>query len=111
MGNHKTRTRFTPEFKAEAVKLVLDTGRPIAQVAGGLGVNEQSLGRWVNLARRAVEVESPNDPAALADNAKLRAENKALRQQLAEVTMEREFLKKAAAFFASETQTQPKSSS
>lgn len=95
MGNHKTPRRFTPEFKAEAVKLVLDTGRPVAQVASGLGVSDQTLGRWVSKARSTAEVESPEDPAVLADNAKLRAENKALRQQLADVTMEREFLKKS----------------
>ena len=47
MGN--TRREFTPEFKDEAVKLVINTGRSVATVARELGVNEATLGRWVNL--------------------------------------------------------------
>ena len=45
------RREFTPEYKDEAVKLVINTGRPIARVARELGVTEQSLGRWVNAYR------------------------------------------------------------
>ena len=47
MGN--TRREFTPEFKDEAVKLVINTGRAVATVARELGVKEATLGRWVNL--------------------------------------------------------------
>ena len=47
MGN--TRREFTPEFKDEAVKLVVNTGRAVATVARELGVNEVTVGRWVNL--------------------------------------------------------------
>ena len=46
MGN--TRREFTPEYKDEAVKLVISTGRAIATVARELGINEASLGRWVS---------------------------------------------------------------
>ena len=42
------RRKFTPEFKDEAVKLVIDTSRPIAEVAREIGVNEGTLGNWVN---------------------------------------------------------------
>ena len=45
----RQRRGFTPEYKDEAVKLVINTGRPVAVVARELGVKEQTLGRWVNL--------------------------------------------------------------
>jgi transposase-like protein len=43
-----TRRGFTPEYKDEAVKLVINTGRAVATVARELGVKEQTLGRWVH---------------------------------------------------------------
>ena len=46
------RRRFSPQFKAEAVQMVLETGKPIAEVARDLGINEGTLGNWVNLWRR-----------------------------------------------------------
>ena len=45
------RRKFTPEFRAEAAKLVTETGRPVAQVAAEIGVGAQLLGRWVKLAQ------------------------------------------------------------
>lgn len=47
----RTRRRFTEEFKADAVALVLDGGRPVAHVADDLGIGESSLGYWVRQAR------------------------------------------------------------
>jgi len=44
----RPRREFAPEFKDEAVKLVVNTGRTVAQVARELGVLEATLGRWVN---------------------------------------------------------------
>jgi len=44
----RTRRGFTPEYKDEAVKLVINTGRPVATVARELGINEATLGRWVH---------------------------------------------------------------
>ena len=46
------RRKFSPQFKAEAVQMVLETGRPIAEVARDLGINEGTLGNWVNVWRR-----------------------------------------------------------
>src|SRR3954462_16029767 len=46
------RRRFSPQFKAEAVQMVLETGKPIAEVARDLGINEGTLGNWVNIWRR-----------------------------------------------------------
>ena len=45
----RQRREFTPEYKDEAVRLVINTGRPVAVVARERGVQESTLGRWVNL--------------------------------------------------------------
>ena len=92
----KKRKSYTPAYRREAARLVIDTGRPIAQVAREIGVGEQLLGRWV-----AVERAKMDDPPAALDVDE-RAELDRLRREVAELRMDREFLKKAAAFFATE---------
>lgn len=87
----RPRRTFSPEYKHEAARLVIDTGRTIAEVARELGVGSQSLGKWV-AAERATEAGEPT-----LDE---RAELKALRRQVAELHKDNEFLGKAAAFFA-----------
>jgi transposase-like protein len=47
------RRRFSPQFKAEAVQMVIETGRPIAEVARDLGIHDGTLGNWVNAFRQA----------------------------------------------------------
>jgi transposase len=90
------RKRYTPSYRREAAHLVIDTGRTIAEVAREIGVGEQLLGRWV-----AIERSRMDDPPAAVDVDE-RAELVRLRREVAELRMDREFLKKAAAFFASE---------
>lgn len=92
------RRKFTPEFREQAARLVMETGRPVAHVAVEIGVGEQLLGRWVRLARDAA---GAGDTGAVLD-ADERAELERLRRENAELRLDREFLKKAAAFFASE---------
>ena len=46
------RRRFSPQFKAEAVQMVIETGKPIAEVARDLGVHDGTLGNWVKAWRR-----------------------------------------------------------
>jgi transposase len=46
------RRKYTQEYKAEAVELVINSGRPVAEVARDLGINEGTLGNWVNKAKR-----------------------------------------------------------
>lgn len=96
MAAGQQRRKFTPEFKNEAVRLVIDSGRPVAEVARDLGVVEGTLGNWVNLWRAEHAGEEPAlSISERAELAQLRRDNQTLR-------MEREFLKKAAAFFATE---------
>jgi transposase len=93
-----TRRKFTPEYKAEAVQYVISSGKPIAEVARNLGIVEGTLGNWVAKARENGEVKEPElEVSERAELARLRKENQQLK-------MERDFLKKAAAFFASQNQ-------
>lgn len=82
----ETRRRFDPEFRAGAVRIVLESGRPIAQVARELGINEGTLGNWVARDRQA---RSGTD-APLSGSE--RAELARLRRELAEAQMERDVL-------------------
>lgn len=93
-----TRRRFTPEYKAEAVQFVISSGQPVAEVARNLGIVEGTLGTWVAKAREDGQVVEPE--LSVSE----RAELQRLRKELQQVKMERDFLKKAAAFFASQNQ-------
>jgi transposase len=92
----KKRKSYTPEYRRDAAHLVIDTGRPIATVAREIGLGEQLLGRWV-----AIERSRLDDPPAGLDVDE-RAELVRLRVEVSELRMDREFLKKATAFFVSE---------
>jgi transposase len=94
----RKRKQYTPAYRREAARLVIDTGRPILQVAREIGVGAPMLGRWV-----AVERAHTDHPPGPVD-ADERAELDRLRVENAELRMDREFLKKAAAFFATENQ-------
>ena|SRR6266542_6899105 len=85
---------FSPEFRDEAVRLVIETSRPIAQVAKELGINPGTLGNWVNSYRREHAGEEP--PLGVSE----RAELAELRRRTRELEQENLFLKKAAAYFA-----------
>jgi transposase len=98
MEQHVARAKkaFSPAYRDEAVKMVIDSSRPIAQVARELGINEGTLGNWVSVYRREHPVAEA--PLSFSERARLReleAENRELR-------MRTEFLGKAAAFFAQE---------
>ena len=92
---------YTPEYRAEAVKLVLDSGLKVAEAAKKLGMPKQTLATWVALAK---EGKLKNlDMSRSKETGDLEAENARLRKELAEAKMERDILKKAAAFFAKES--------
>ena len=94
----KSRSKYTKEFKLEAVRLSSDPETSVAEVAADLGVSESMLYRW----RKALSVDGdqafPGNGRLKADDEeirKLKLENKRLRE-------ERDILKKAALFFAEE---------
>jgi transposase len=90
------RKKYSPEFREEAVKAVIETSRPIAQVARELGIVEGTLGNWVNTYRREHAGEEP--PLTVSERARLRE----LEKEVRELRLKNEFLGKAAAFFAQE---------
>jgi transposase len=88
--------RFTPEFKEEAVRQVVDRGYPVAQVSARLGVSAHSLYKWV----KAIKPDKAERHAAELIEAK--SEILKLRAQLRRTEEERDILKKAARYFAKE---------
>src|SRR6266545_4450315 len=90
------RRKYSPEYREEAVKMVIDGPRPIAEVARELGIVEGTLGNWVNAYRREHAGEEP--PLTLSERARLRE----LEREVRELRLKNEFLGKAAAFFAQE---------
>jgi len=98
-GTRKKRPRrsFTDEFKAGAVRLVLDEGKSISEVGRDLDVMQSVVGTWVKHARAdRTKGKTGLTTEERAELAKLKKENRQLR-------LEREILKKAAAFFAKES--------
>ena len=90
------RRRFTPEFKDEAVSMVVESNRQIADVAREIHVNPGTLGNWVTKYRESHPVEE--EPLSISERARLRE----LEEENRELRMKSEFLGKAAAFFAGE---------
>jgi transposase len=88
--------KFDEDFKQGAVRLVLETGKPIAQVARELGVNEGTLGNWVVKARR----DRDGGNAALTEDE--RAELARLRRENSELRMQRDVLKRSVALWVDE---------
>jgi transposase len=92
----ETRRKFDEDFKEGAVRLVRETGKPIAQVARELGVNDGTLGNWVGQDRRRREA---GDGAVSEDE---RAELARLRKECAELRMRCDVLKRSVALWVQE---------
>ena len=99
MNQKRKRRKFTDEFKTDAVKLVIEQGYTCSEVGQRLGVNHSNVSRWICQYRKKLE----NPTANSASHQDLEAENKRLRKENKRLLMEREILKKAAAFFAKES--------
>ena len=87
---------YSPEFREEAAKMVVESSRPIVQVAREIKVNEATLGDWVKSYRDKHADDEPE--LHLPDRARLRE----LERENRELKMKVEFLSKAAAYFAAE---------
>lgn len=94
MSTPRKKQSFSPEFRAEAVRQVIETSRPIAAVARDLGMAEQTLGNWVKVWRDEHAGDEPE--LTVSERARLREAER----QVRELKLENEFLKKAAAYFA-----------
>lgn len=92
-------SKYPAEFQTEAVRLVLTTDKPMAEVARDLGINYKTLGAWVRKERKQQTLDAL--PGALSEHERL--ELKRLRKEVADLKVEREILRKAAAYFAKET--------
>jgi len=90
-----SRRKYDAEFREGAVTIVRETGKPIARVARELGINAGTLGRWVNLDRRAREGDGALTESERDELSRLRREN-------AELAMERDVLKRSAALWVKE---------
>ena len=95
----RQRRKFTPEFRAEAVRLCRVGDRSFGQVAKDLDLSESSLRAWAS----QVDVDAGKGPPEALTTAE-RDELAKLRKQVKRLEMEREILKKAATFFAKENE-------
>jgi transposase len=94
----RVRRSFTDEFKAGAVRLVLDEGKTVSQVGRDLDVSQSVVGNWVKQAR----ADRSNGKTGLTTEE--RGELVKLRREVRELRLQRDILKKAAAFFARESE-------
>ena len=89
------RKKYDREFRDGAVRIVEETGKPVAVVARDLGVNEGTLGNWVNRARAGADGTRGLSKDDVAELKRLRAEN-------AELRMERDVLKRSVVLWVKE---------
>jgi len=97
----KTHPPYAREFRVEAVRLVQQSGKPLATIAKDLGVSEPTLRTW----RKQADLDSGKRSDGLTTEE--RDEVRRLRREVRILREEREILRKAAAFFAKETRSTP----
>ena len=95
----RSNTRYTREFREEAVKLVLAQGITIDDASESLGMPRGTLANWVTAAKHGSDTEAAPVPGGRSVS-ELEKEVARLRKALAQAEMDREILKKAAAYFA-----------
>jgi len=99
MNEEQDRMKYTKEFKQDAVKLVNEQGYSANEVGRRLGVSQSNVSRWVREFRKDQQDEAEGE----IPRKELEAEVKRLKKENQRLQMEREILKKAAAFFAKES--------
>ena len=99
MAKSRKPRRYSAEYKRDAARLVIDSGRAILDVAEEIGVGSQALTRWVHQERAREEAAKAERNEPLTFNERFELEQ--LRREKAQLEQDVAFLKKAAAFFAS----------
>ena len=94
----KSRKTYNEQFKANAVRLAIESGKTVRQVARDLGIEPGTVHTWVRQSRKSSAQRSSESSGSET----LQEEIQRLRRELARVTDERAFLKKATAYFARE---------
>ncbi len=97
MSNKKNKT-YTAEFKASAVKLANESDVPVTETAKNLGINPNTLHTWIHKFSQPTEAKEK----VVRTETHLYDELKQLKQEVARLRLERDFLKKAASYFAKE---------
>jgi transposase len=100
MASSAKRRRYSEQYRRDAARLVIDSGRSLRDVGAELGVNSETLRRWVLDERGREEAAKVDAEEPLSFNERFELEE--LRRRNAQLEKDVEFLKKAAAFFASE---------
>ncbi len=94
----RSRRQYSREFKLEAVRMIVEQGRTVGDVAESLGVNRSVLQRWKSQLKAEGALAFPGNGRPSASDEEVRR----LRKELARVRQERDILKKATAYFAKE---------
>ncbi|WP_030689568.1 transposase [Streptomyces sp. NRRL B-1347] len=98
------RRKYDAEFREGAVRIVLETGKPSAEVARDLGVHEGTLQTWVHRARSRADAQAAGglDETEREELRRLREENSRQRKEIAELGMERDVLKRSVVLWVKE---------
>ena len=97
------RRRFDPEFREGAVRIVKETGKPVAQVARDLGISPYTLHNWVKLDRGREGESGSLGESERAELARLRAQKAAWEKERAELEMERDVLKRSVVLWVKDS--------
>lgn len=93
------RKKYSDELKAEALKMIIDQGMSQQEVSELINVPKGTIGNWVSRSQKEMTKIAPGQPSV----SDVMVENKRLRKELTKARMEKEILKKAAAYFAKES--------
>jgi transposase len=101
MSNNQ-KNNYPLEFKISSAQLAVDSNQPVAQIARDLGINHNTLHGWINKYSDSNQINQKN--MSNINKATCFEENKQLKKELMLVKQERDLLKKAAAYFAKQSQ-------